>query len=148
MLSDQMHFMLSPFTGRWAFGCSALSPSMSHRYCCALSFCTSAQLLGHWKLPLSSRLYSSRNPSHPSTVLLFGPTSCRRTEIMLFGMDPSEIPAVPDWPVRLFHSAGPCTHRLCTLSPRIQSRSACSQRLKYGLDHLAVCPRVDLYRCS
>ena len=140
-----IYFILRPSTGRCAFGCSTLSPSMSHRYCCALSCCTSAPFLGHWKLPLSSRLYSSRNPN---IALLSGPASCRRTEIIPFGMDPSETAAVPGWLVRLSPAAGPCTHRLCTLGNCIQSRSACSQRLEYCLDHLAVCTRVDLYRCS
>ena len=39
------------------------SCSISHRYCCAVSCRASPPFLGHWKLPLSSRLYTSTNPS-------------------------------------------------------------------------------------
>lgn len=64
--------MFSPDTGLCAFGCSTLSPSISHRYCCAVSCRASSPFLGHWKLPLSSRLYTSTKPS-PSQYQPFDP---------------------------------------------------------------------------
>lgn len=54
--------MLRPDTALCAFGCSTLSPSIGHRYCCGVSCRASSPFLGHWNLPLSSRLYSSTNP--------------------------------------------------------------------------------------
>ena len=53
----------SPWTGLCAFGCSTFRPSMSRRYCWGVSSLASASLRGHWKLPPSRSLYSSRNPS-------------------------------------------------------------------------------------
>ena len=38
---------LNPVTGRWAFGCSICSPSMSQRYCCGVSVFTSDSERGH-----------------------------------------------------------------------------------------------------
>ncbi len=55
--------MLIPAIGLCALGWSICRPSISQRYCCAVSFLTSSPFRGHWKLPLSSRLYSRRNPS-------------------------------------------------------------------------------------
>lgn len=40
-----------------------LSPSINQRYCWGVIARASASLRGHWKLPFSSRLYSSTNPS-------------------------------------------------------------------------------------
>ena len=37
----------SPVTGRFALGCSTLSPSMSHRYCCAVIRFASVPFRGH-----------------------------------------------------------------------------------------------------
>ena len=38
---------VNPVTGRWAFGCSICSPSMSQRYCCGVSVFTSDSERGH-----------------------------------------------------------------------------------------------------
>ena len=38
---------LNPVTGRWAFGCSICSPSMSQRYCCGVKVFTSDSERGH-----------------------------------------------------------------------------------------------------
>ena len=54
---------VNPVTGRWAFGCSICSPSMSHRYCCGVSVFTSDSERGHWYAPCSRRLYSRMKPS-------------------------------------------------------------------------------------
>ncbi len=48
---------------RIALGCSIFKPSRSQRICCGVSSSASVSLRGHWNLPLSSRLYKSRNPS-------------------------------------------------------------------------------------
>ena len=39
--------VLNPVTGRWAFGCSICSPSMSQRYCCGVKVFTSDSERGH-----------------------------------------------------------------------------------------------------
>ena len=54
---------VNPVTGRWAFGCSICSPSMSQRYCCGVKVFTSDSERGHWYAPCSSRLYSRIKPS-------------------------------------------------------------------------------------
>ena len=54
--------VVNPVTGRWAFGCSICSPSMSQRYCCGVSVFTSDSERGHWYAPCSSRLYSRMKP--------------------------------------------------------------------------------------
>ena len=51
------------FPSRIALGCSIFKPSRSQRVCCGVSSNASVSLRGHWNLPLSSRLYKSRNPS-------------------------------------------------------------------------------------
>ena len=51
------------FPSRMALGCSIFNPSSSQRVCCGVSSNASVSLRGHWNLPLSSRLYKSRNPS-------------------------------------------------------------------------------------
>ena|GEM_PF-4787628 len=51
------------FPSRIALGCSIFKPSRSQRVCCGVSSKASVSLRGHWNLPLSSRLYKSRNPS-------------------------------------------------------------------------------------
>ena len=51
------------FPSRIALGCSIFKPSSSHRVCCGVSSNASVSLRGHWNLPLSRRLYKSRNPS-------------------------------------------------------------------------------------
>ena len=51
------------FPSRIALGCSIFKPSRSQRVCCGVSSNSSVSLRGHWNLPLSSRLYKSRNPS-------------------------------------------------------------------------------------
>lgn len=51
------------FPSRIALGCSIFKPSRSHRVCCGVSSKASVSLRGHWNLPLSRRLYKSRNPS-------------------------------------------------------------------------------------
>lgn len=58
------------FAALCAFGCSTFRPSMSQRYCCGVRSLASVSLRGHWKLPDSRRLYSSRNPS-PSQYRTF-----------------------------------------------------------------------------
>lgn len=45
--------VLNPVTGRWAFGCSICSPSMSQRYCCGVKAFTSDSERVHWYNPLS-----------------------------------------------------------------------------------------------
>ena len=54
--------MLNPVISLCAFGCSILSPSISHRYCCGVIALASLSFRGHWKTPDSSRLYNSTNP--------------------------------------------------------------------------------------
>ena len=39
--------VVNPVTGRWAFGCSICSPSMSQRYCCGVKVFTSDSERGH-----------------------------------------------------------------------------------------------------
>lgn len=51
------------FPSRIALGCSIFKPSRSQRVCCGVSSNASVSLRGHWNLPLSSRLYKSRDPS-------------------------------------------------------------------------------------
>ena len=46
-----------------AFGWQMSNPSNSHLNCCSVMLMTSSCFCGHRNLPLSSRLYSSRNPS-------------------------------------------------------------------------------------
>ena len=58
----RIHTISSPLTGLCALGWSMLNPSMSHRYCWGVSARASLSLRGHWKLPLSNRLYSSTKP--------------------------------------------------------------------------------------
>ena len=48
---------------------------MSQRYCCGVNSLASSSLRGHWKLPDSRRLYSSRNHRPPSTALDSVPAS-------------------------------------------------------------------------
>ena len=55
--------VVNPVTGRWAFGCSICSPSMSQRYCCGVSVFASDSERGHWYAPCSRRLYSRMKPS-------------------------------------------------------------------------------------
>lgn len=49
--------------GLCAFGWSTLSPSMSQRNCRGESCRASCSVRGHWKEPLSRRLYRSTKPS-------------------------------------------------------------------------------------
>ena len=58
----RIHTISSPLTGLCALGWSILNPSMSQRYCRGVSARASLSLRGHWKLPLSNRLYSSTKP--------------------------------------------------------------------------------------
>ena len=51
------------FPSRIALGCSIFKPPRSQRVCCGVISNASVSLRGHWNLPLSSRLYKSRNPS-------------------------------------------------------------------------------------
>lgn len=62
--------MLKPLTVLFAPGCSISRPSINQRYCCAVSARASSLVLGHLKLPASSRLYASTKPS-PSQYSAF-----------------------------------------------------------------------------
>ncbi len=46
-----------------ALDCSIIRPSSSYLVCCGVSSFASISLRGHWKFPLSNRLYKSRKPS-------------------------------------------------------------------------------------
>ena len=66
------------------------SPSKSQRYSCRVRFLTSEEFLGHWKRPLSNRLYKRQNPS-PSY-----PNIRIRT-----GWFPASLQAIKCWRIQL-----------------------------------------------
>ena len=75
------------FPSRIALGCSIFKPSRSHRVCCGVSSKASVSLRGHWNLPLSSRLYKSRNPSpsHRSPLMRSQRLPQNKNNAVLYG---------------------------------------------------------------
>ena len=63
------------------------SPSRSHLVCCGVSNFASVSLRGHWNLPLSKRLYKSRNPSpsHSSPLILSLRLPQNKNNALLYG---------------------------------------------------------------
>lgn len=72
---------------RIALGCSIFKPSRSHRVCCGVSSSASVSLRGHWNLPLSRRLYKSRNPSpsHRSPLMRSQRLPQNKNNAVLYG---------------------------------------------------------------
>ena len=72
---------------RIALGCSIFKPSRSHRVCCGVSSKASVSLRGHWNLPLSRRLYKSRNPSpsHRSPLMRSQRLPQNKNNAVLYG---------------------------------------------------------------
>ena len=62
-IAEFLQYITLRFPSRIALGCSIFKPSRSQRVCCGVSNNASVSLRGHWNLPLSRRLYKSRNPS-------------------------------------------------------------------------------------
>ena len=75
------------FPSRIALGCSIFKPSRSHRVCCGVSSNASVSLRGHWNLPLSRRLYKSRNPSpsHRSPLMRSQRLPQNKNNAVLYG---------------------------------------------------------------
>ena len=75
------------FPSRIALGCSLFKPSRSHRVCCGVSSKASVSLRGHWNLPLSRRLYKSRNPSpsHRSPLMRSQRLPQNKNNAVLYG---------------------------------------------------------------
>ena len=75
------------FPSRIALGCSIFKPSSSQRVCCGVSSKASVSLRGHWNLPLSSRLYKSRNPSpsHRSPLIRSHRLPQNKNNALLYG---------------------------------------------------------------
>ena len=75
------------FPSRIALGCSIFKPSSSQRVCCGVSSNASVSLRGHWNLPLSRRLYKSRNPSpsHRSPLMRSQRLPQNKNNAVLYG---------------------------------------------------------------
>ena len=58
-----LQYIIPVLPSQIALGCYIFKPSRSQRVCCGVSSNASVSLRGHWNLPLSRRLYKSRNPS-------------------------------------------------------------------------------------
>lgn len=105
-------------------GCSMLGPSISQRYCCAVSCRASASLRGHWNDSDSRRLYSSTNtfPSQYSALIRFRRLPQNRNNVLVNGSSENScctIVANPLIPLR--RSVYP--HAIYTLSAPLNSFS-------------------------
>ena len=58
-----LQYIIPVLPSQITLGCYIFKPSRSQRVCCGVSSFASVSLRDHWNLPLSSRLYKSRNPS-------------------------------------------------------------------------------------
>ena len=87
---DQKSFF--PLEGWIAFGCSMDSPSRSQRYSCLVRGRTSDEVLGHWNLPDSRRLYKSTNPvlSKYNALILSALLLQKRNRALVMNMDYSK----------------------------------------------------------
>lgn len=72
---------------RIALGCSIFKPSSNQHVCCGVSSKASVSLRDHWNLPLSSRLYKSRNPSpsHRSPLMRSQRLPQNKNNAVLYG---------------------------------------------------------------
>ena len=75
------------FPSRIALGCSIFKPSRSQRVFCGVSSKATVSLRGHWNLPLSRRLYKSRNPSpsHRSPLMRSQRLPQNKNNAVLYG---------------------------------------------------------------
>lgn len=122
------------FTALCALGCSMLSPSISQRYCCAVSCRASASLRGHWNDPDSRRLYSSTNPflSQYSALIRSRRLPQNRNNVLVNGSSENScctIVANPSIPLR--RSVYP--HAIYTLSAPLKSFSMTAAPLSGSL---------------
>jgi len=82
-----LQYIIPVLPSQIALGCYIFKPSRSQRVCCGVSSNASVSLCGHWNLPLSSRLYKSRNPSpsHRSPLMRSQRLPQKKNNAVLYG---------------------------------------------------------------
>ncbi len=122
-----------------ALGCSIFKPSRSQRVCCGVSSNASVSLRGHWNLPLSSRLYKSRNPSpsHRSPLMRSHRLPQNKNNDVLYGSSCNcacTIVASPS--IERRRSVYPVTMYTCLFNYRLFSIIHVLMQAKYLLRYL------------